>query len=100
MPMRLECWPGGRWFRDLGDEAGHLWGFVQVIKPPTLLEIIGPMFMSYPVAGHIAFRVEPIDNGSKLSVRHRALGLISDEHRQGVTHGWTHYLSSVKIACE
>ncbi len=26
MPMKLEAWPGGRWFRDLGDGNGHFWG--------------------------------------------------------------------------
>ena len=26
MPMRLEAWPGGRWYRDLGDTNGHYWG--------------------------------------------------------------------------
>ncbi len=26
MAMVLEAWPGGRWFRDLGDQQGHLWG--------------------------------------------------------------------------
>ncbi len=35
MNMKLEPWPGGRWFRDLGNNTGHLWGHVQVIKPPT-----------------------------------------------------------------
>lgn len=39
MPMKLEAWPGGRWYRDLGNDAGHFWGSVQAIKPPTLLEI-------------------------------------------------------------
>src|SRR6267378_395255 len=29
LPMVLEPWPGGRWFRDLGSENGHLWGHVQ-----------------------------------------------------------------------
>ena len=48
MAMKLEPWPGGRLFRDLGNNAGHFWGHVQVIKPPTLLEICGPMFMSIP----------------------------------------------------
>src|SRR5687767_12145437 len=46
-PRVLEARPGGRWYRDLGNEAGNLWGHVQVIKPPALLEICGPMFMSY-----------------------------------------------------
>src|SRR6476646_10097672 len=53
MPFKLEAWPGGRWFRDLGNNAGHLWGTVQVIKPPKLLEIAGPCFMSYPGVNHI-----------------------------------------------
>jgi hypothetical protein len=26
MPMVLEAWPGGRWYRDLGDGNGHLLG--------------------------------------------------------------------------
>jgi len=45
-PMIIEPWPGGRWYRDLGDNCGHLWGHVQVIKPPTFLEICGPLMMS------------------------------------------------------
>src|SRR5713101_8996487 len=47
MPMKLEPWPGGRWYRDLGDNNGHFWGVVQAIKRPTLLEFTGPLFMSY-----------------------------------------------------
>jgi hypothetical protein len=100
MPMVLEQWPGGRWFRDLGKGAGHLWGFVQVIKPPTLLEIHGPMFMSYPAAGHVQFRLDQIAGGTRLSVRHRALGMIEDEHRQGVATGWTAILENIKSRCE
>src|SRR5216684_5216166 len=51
MPVKLEAWPGGRWYRDLGDDAGHFWGNVQAIKPPTLLEICGPLFIS--LSGHL-----------------------------------------------
>ena len=39
MTMVVEARPGGRWYRDLGGDNGHLWGFVQSIKRPTLLEI-------------------------------------------------------------
>jgi hypothetical protein len=53
MPMTLEAWPGGRWFRDLGDDNGHFWGVVQAIKRPTLLEITGPLFMSTPVVSNV-----------------------------------------------
>ena len=41
MPMKLEAWPGGRWFRDLGEGNGHFWANVQAIKRPTLLEFSG-----------------------------------------------------------
>ena len=49
LETRIEAWPGGRWYRDLGEGMGHFWGHVQAIKPPTLLEITGPLFMSAPV---------------------------------------------------
>ncbi len=57
MPMKLEAWPGGRWFRDLGNNAGHYWGTVQAIKPPALLEICGPLFMSYPAMSNVQYRL-------------------------------------------
>jgi hypothetical protein len=100
MPMVLEEWPGGRWFRDLGNGQGHLWGFVQVIKPPTLIEILGPMFMSYAVAGHLQLRLTQIPGGAELSLRHRVLGMVEDGHREGITHGWDYLLSGVKQLAE
>jgi len=100
MDLTLEEWPGGRWFRDLGNGQGHLWGFVQVIKPPTLLEITGPMFMSYPVAGHLALRLTPIAGGTLVALRHRALGMIDDKHREGVNDGWRQILEQIKQAAE
>ena len=100
MPMVLEQWPGGRWFRDLGNKQGHLWGFVQVIKPPTLIEIHGPMFMSYAVAGHVQFRLTPISGGVELALRHRVLGIVEDAHRQGLNGGWSGFLGDVKQLSE
>lgn len=100
LPLVLEQWPGGRWFRDLGNGQGHLWGFVQVIKPPTLVEIHGPMFMSYPVVGHIQFRLAQISGGAELSLRHRVLGMVEDQHREGVIGGWENFLTGVKRLAE
>jgi hypothetical protein len=96
MPMVLEQWPGGRWFRDLGEGQGHLWGWVQVIKPPTLIEIHGPMFMSYAAVGHVQFRLEESEPGCQLSLRHRILGMVQEDHREGLTHGWNRFLEDVK----
>lgn len=98
MPMKIEPWPGGRWYRELGNNAGHLWGHVQVIKPPTLLEICGPMFMSYPAAGHIAYRLKADGKSTVLSLRHRAFGMIPEEHITGVRSGWGSQLERIANA--
>lgn len=95
LQLNLEPWPGGRWFRDRGDGVGHLWGHVQVIKAPTLLELSGPMFMSYPALNHVEIRLEPIAGGSKVTLRHRAIGLLDPNHREGVSHGWLHMLGAI-----
>ena len=100
MPMLLERRPGGRWYRDLGDDSGHLWAIVQSYRPPTLLEFFGPLVMSYPVSGHLIIRLEENNQGTLLWLRHQALGLIDAEHREGIVAGWTHYVSLVKQDCE
>ena len=96
MPMKLEQWPGGRWYRDLGEGIGHLWGHVQVIKPPKLIEICGPMFMSYPVSGHLALRLTDEGSVTTLSLHHRAIGMVTPDHREGVKHGWSGLMKGVK----
>ena len=100
LQMLLEEKPGGRWYRDRGHGVGHLWGFVQVIKAPSLLELSGPMFMSYPSTNHVEVKVEATSGGSRVTLRHRALGMIDPEHRKGVGTGWAHMLSQVKKDCE
>jgi hypothetical protein len=90
MPMILEAWPGGRWFRDLGDGNGHFWGQVQAIKRPTLLEIAGPMMMSFAVASNIQYRLKDVDGGTLITLRHTALGLFPpDGYRDALGQGWT-----------
>ena len=95
LQMILEPRPGGRWFRDRGNGIGHLWGHVQVIKAPTLLELSGPMFMSYPALNHVEIRLEPIAGGAKVTLRHRMIGMLDASHREGLSHGWRHMLESV-----
>ena len=95
LQMTLEQWPGGRWFRDRGNGIGHLWGHVQVIKPPMLLELSGPMFMSYPAINHVEVKLDQIAGGTKVTLRHRAIGLLEDAHRQNIGKGWQHYLGNI-----
>lgn len=98
--LRLERWPGGRWFRDLDGGNGHLWGFVQAIKPPTLLEMFGPMFMSQPVSGHIIVRLSPIPGGTKLVFKNDIFGMIPPDVREGLSEGWDSMLAAIKRDAE
>ena len=88
MPMVIEARPGGRWYRDLGDDNGHFWGHVQAIKRPTLLEINGPLFMSMPVVSNLQYRLKEVYGGTLISFRHSALGFIPDDFRQDMMRGW------------
>jgi len=99
-PMKLEPWPGGRWYRDLGDGNGHLWAHVQAVKRPALLEFTGPLFMSYPAVSNVQYRLTEQNGGTLIKFHHQALGVISDEHRQGLTRGWTHILECVRAGAE
>jgi Activator of Hsp90 ATPase homolog 1-like protein len=100
LPMKIEPWPGGRWFRDLGDNNGHLWGHVQAIKRPTLMEITGPLFASYPFVSNVQYRLKEVDGGTSIAFRHTALGFIQDEHRSGVGKGWNWMLERIRKAAE
>jgi hypothetical protein len=100
MNMKIEAWPGGRWYRDLGDGNGHFWGNVQAIKRPTLLEITGPLFMSYPVVSNVQYRLSEEGGGTLIQFHHTALGLISDDHRKGVGTGWAHINEGVRKRAE
>jgi uncharacterized protein YndB with AHSA1/START domain len=99
-PMKIEPWPGGRWYRDLGNHSGHLWGHVQVFKPPTLLEICGPLMMSYPAANHLQYRLQAEGGVTRLVFLHRALGLILPEHRDGLPEGWQYWLECIRELAE
>jgi len=88
MPMKIEPWPGGRWYRDLGDNNGHLWAHVQAIKRPTLLEFCGPLFASYPFLSNVQYRLSESEGGTLITFRHSALGFIEEQHKQGVSKGW------------
>ena len=96
MNLQIEPFAGGRWFRDRGEGVQHLWGHVQVIKPPVLLELSGPMFMSYPALNHIEIKLDQIPDGTRVTLRHRAIGLLDPAHKEGVKTGWGHFLNAVK----
>src|ERR1035438_6694258 len=86
--MKIEPWPGGRWYRDLGDGNGHLWAHVQAIKRPTLLEFAGPLFASFPFVNNVQYRLKEVEGGTLIVFRHTALGLLTDQHKAEMPKGW------------
>ncbi len=100
MPFTLEAFPGGRWFRDLGNGNGHNWGHVQAIKSPTLLEISGPLMMSYPVSNNVQWRLSEENGETVIRFRHSGFGFISDAHRKGMPEGWGYMNAQAKRRAE
>jgi hypothetical protein len=100
MPLKLEPWPGGRWFRDLGDGNGHYWATVQSIKRPTLLEFSGPLFMSSSVSNNVIYRLSEQNGETLIKFSHSAFGLIQEDHRKGVVGGWNHIHENVRKRAE
>ena len=100
LAMILEARPGGRWYRDLGGDNGHLWGFVQSIKRPALLEIWGPLFMSTAAANNLIYRLSEVDGGTMISFKHTLLGPVPDEFRQHMAPGWSAIHERVKHQAE
>jgi uncharacterized protein YndB with AHSA1/START domain len=101
--MKVEAWPGGRWYRDLGNDTGHFWGHVQAIKPPALLEICGPLFMSFPAMSNLQYRLKEENGVTRLKFVHRAMGLIPQEVVEGsrsADKGWNHMMERIRKRAE
>ena len=103
LAMKIEPWPGGRWYRDLGNNTGHFWGQVQAIKPPKLLEICGPLFLSYPAMSNVQYRLTEENGLTRLKFVHSAMGLIPKDLLEGprsASTGWTYMLERIRKGAE
>lgn len=96
MNFKLEAFPGGRWYRDLGDGAGHLWAHVQVIKPNKVLELHGPLFMSFAATSHVQYRLVPDGANTRIDFVHTAIGLIPADVAASLQGGWDRQLKHLK----
>lgn len=100
LPMVIEPRPGGRWLRDLGGDDGHLWGFVQSIKRPVLLEIWGPLFMSTGATSNLLYRLSEADGGTLIAFTHTVVGPFPEDHRPKLGTGWAALHARVRAAAE
>jgi uncharacterized protein YndB with AHSA1/START domain len=87
--MKIEAWPGGRWYRDIGDGNGHFWANVKAIVRPNLLEFVGPLFASFPFISNVQYRLSEVEGGTLIKFQHSALGFVSAEHKAGMNKGWS-----------
>ncbi len=99
LPMILETHPGGRWYRDLGGDNGHLWAFVQSIKRPVLLELWGPLFMSTGATSNLQYRLKEVDGGSLITFRHTLVGPPPGDDAR-LNAGWAALHARVRAAAE
>jgi uncharacterized protein YndB with AHSA1/START domain len=100
LQAKIEAWPGGRWYRDLGDGNGHLWAHVQAIKRPALLEFYGPLMMSQAVVSNVQYRLSEEQGGTLIKFRHFALGVIPEDQRKGLAEGWKRIQERAKQRAE
>ena len=88
LSMKIEAWPGGRWYRDLGDGNGHWWANVKAIMRPSLLEFVGPLFASFPMVSNVQYRLSEVECVTLITFKHTALGFVPAEQRAGMDKGW------------
>jgi len=100
LALVLEPRPGGRWYRDLGSENGHLWGFVQSIKRPVLLEIWGPLFMSTAATSNLLYRLSETEDGTLITFTHMLVGPFPEDYRPQLGTGWSAMHARVRAAAE
>ncbi len=64
-PMVIEPWIWGRWYPKFGSDC-RAWGRVEIVEPPRLLRIRGPMFLSERTIGFVEYRLTAVDGGTRL----------------------------------
>ena len=100
LQAKIEAWPGGRWYRDLGDGNGPLWAHVQAIKRPTLLEFYGPLMLSFAVASNVQYRLSQEPGGTLIKFHHYAVGAIPADVKVAMEGGWHTILERAKRRAE
>ena len=100
LSMKIEPWPGGRWYRDLGEDNGHFWANVKAIMRPTLLEFVGPLFASFPFVSNVQYRLTEADGGTLITFKHTALGIVPEEQKAGMNKGWASMHERVRTHAE
>jgi hypothetical protein len=65
-----------------------------------LIELTGPLCMSYAAISHVQYRLTEQGSGTHLSFTHHAMGEIAPEHRDGMPQGWGRGLEHIREIAE
>jgi len=98
--MKIEAWPGGRWYRDMGEDNGHFWANVKAIVRPTLLEFVGPLFASFPFVSNVQYRLKEVEGGTVIAFQHLALGFVPEDQKPQMEVGWASMHDRVRRRAE
>ena len=92
---------GGRFYEEWSGISAALYAVVQYIDPPRLLRLDGPMGMPGAVLGVMEFRLEPADEGTRLSLVHDISGAIEPDTVESYRAGWEELLGvTLRRYCE
>jgi len=56
--------------------------------------------MSYPAVSHVQYRLKKATDKTTLQLTHKAMGLITPEHMEGVQMGWDYEFKKIREAAE
>ncbi len=98
--MVLEPHVGGRFFEDLGDGTGALWGTVLDFLPPKLLRIGGPLSMRTPVTCVFEYHLEEDGNDTIVKFQHRCFGWFEASMKEKHVAGWRQLFDALKAYAE
>jgi uncharacterized protein YndB with AHSA1/START domain len=84
---------GGRWMQ-VWDSGGALFGNFTVFDPPSLLCVTGPLAMTRPAFNWLEFIFEPTATGTKLTLRHQAIGEFDADTASIYENGWGELIGS------
>lgn len=81
-------------------ESRMAWGIVTGVCPAAYLEFTGAMGMDLGTHGQVSFELAKAGDGTRLTVRHEAIGPFGPGSQQAYSDGWADLLQRVRLLLE
>ncbi|MDA1195121.1 MAG: hypothetical protein O2894_08040 [Planctomycetota bacterium] len=91
--MRLDARLGGFMAEDWGDGNGVIWGWVNGVRAPALLQMVGDTSAEWggPNRGMMTWELEPLverPDATRVRFKHALFGRVSAETAASLDAGW------------